>query len=200
MAEYAFETVWHLDVPIDRVWDAIYDADRWPQWWPGVRESALIEPGDERGVGAVRRYVWRSRLPYTLAFEMRTALVEPPHRLEGEAIGELEGSGRWELAEEGAGTVVRYCWNVRTRPLWMNLLAPLARPAFAWNHDAVMRQGGEGLARLLGARLLRAEARATSRLPARAALAPMGLLAGAALLVYLLLARRPGGLRRPPAR
>jgi hypothetical protein len=36
----------------------------------------------------------------------------------------------------------------------MNALAPLARPAFAWNHDWVMRNGGRGLAGLLGCRLL----------------------------------------------
>ena len=36
----------------------------------------------------------------------------------------------------------------------MNLLAPLGRPIFAWNHDWVMKHGGEGLARLLGARLV----------------------------------------------
>jgi hypothetical protein len=43
---------------------------------------------------------------------------------------------------------------VKTTEWWMNLLAPIARPLFAWNHDVVMRQGGEGLARLLGTRLL----------------------------------------------
>ncbi|OUC07939.1 polyketide cyclase, partial [Litorilinea aerophila] len=37
---------------------------------------------------------------------------------------------------------------------WMNLLAPLARPIFAWNHDIIMAWGGQGLARLLGAQLL----------------------------------------------
>jgi hypothetical protein len=36
----------------------------------------------------------------------------------------------------------------------MNALAPLLRPAFVWNHDWVMRQGGEGLARRLGVPLL----------------------------------------------
>ena len=36
----------------------------------------------------------------------------------------------------------------------MNRLAPVARPVFAWNHGVVMRQGAEGLARLLDARLL----------------------------------------------
>ena len=28
----------------------------------------------------------------------------------------------------------------------MNLLAPLARPVFEWNHDWVMARGGEGIA------------------------------------------------------
>ncbi len=36
----------------------------------------------------------------------------------------------------------------------MNLLAPVARPIFKANHDYVMRNGGEGIAKLLGARLL----------------------------------------------
>jgi hypothetical protein len=36
----------------------------------------------------------------------------------------------------------------------MNLLAPLARPAFKGNHDYVMRNGGEGIAKLLGAKLI----------------------------------------------
>jgi hypothetical protein len=36
----------------------------------------------------------------------------------------------------------------------MNLVAPLAAPVFRWNHNVVMHQGGEGLAVLLGARLL----------------------------------------------
>jgi hypothetical protein len=31
----------------------------------------------------------------------------------------------------------------------MNLLAPLAKPLFRWNHDALMRAGGIGLARRL---------------------------------------------------
>jgi hypothetical protein len=36
----------------------------------------------------------------------------------------------------------------------MNRLAPVARPAFAWNHDFVMRQGAEGLATKLGVELV----------------------------------------------
>jgi hypothetical protein len=49
---------------------------------------------------------------------------------------------------------VLYEWNVTTSKRWMNLVAPVARPVFAWNHDVVMRWGGEGLARELGVPLL----------------------------------------------
>ena len=65
MAEYRFVTSWCLEAPIDRVFEAIDGTDRWPQWWKGVRLAALLEPGDERGVGRLWRLVWRSRLPYS---------------------------------------------------------------------------------------------------------------------------------------
>jgi hypothetical protein len=32
----------------------------------------------------------------------------------------------------------------------MNYLSPIARPIFSWNHNVVMRWGGEGLAKQLG--------------------------------------------------
>lgn len=47
-------------------------------------------------------------------------------------------------------TVVRYDWCVHTTCAWMNALVPLLRPVFQWNHDAMMREGGAALARLLG--------------------------------------------------
>ena len=124
--------------------------------------SEVLSEGDEIGIGQVGRYTWRSRLPYALDFEMTTTRVEKPHLLEGEAKGELAGVGRWRLFEEdavgdGAVTAVVYEWNVHTTKAWMNLLSPIARPVFEWNHDWVMRNGGEGLARLLGCRLLAAD-------------------------------------------
>jgi hypothetical protein len=43
---------------------------------------------------------------------------------------------------------------VRTTRAWMNLAGRLGRPAFGWNHDRVMRDGGRGLARRLGVALV----------------------------------------------
>lgn len=153
MAAYRFLTTWCVDAPIDEVWEAIRDSQRWPEWWKGVENVVELEPGDEDGVGSKSRYTWKSVLPYRLVFDMRATRVEPPYTLEGIATGELTGEGRWRLFE-GDATAVLYEWNVVTTNRWMNALAPIARPIFAWNHNVVMRQGGEGLAKLLGARLL----------------------------------------------
>ncbi|HYH60778.1 MAG TPA: hypothetical protein VD766_02830, partial [Solirubrobacterales bacterium] len=93
-------------------------------------------------------------IPYTVRFEIVSTVVERPYRLGGKASGELEGTGMWRFFEDGETTAVVYDWDVRTTKPWMNLLAPIAKPLFRWNHDWVMRNGGEGLAWKLGARLL----------------------------------------------
>ena len=154
MAEYRFLTTWLLEAPRERVWDAIYESERWPEWWHGVLEAEELERGDQSGVGRFGRYIWKSKLPYELEFFVRTTRVERPHLLEGDASGELAGTGLWRLYEQDGTTAVIYEWNVRTTRAWMNLLAPIARPIFAVNHNYVMRNGGTGLAQLLGARLL----------------------------------------------
>jgi hypothetical protein len=105
-------------------------------------------------VGSRYEIEWRSRLPYPLAFEFTTERVERPLTMEGRADGELAGTGRWRLFEDAGVTAVLYEWKVRTTKPWMNLLGPVARPVFAWNHNVVMRWGGEGLAGRVGGRLL----------------------------------------------
>jgi uncharacterized protein YndB with AHSA1/START domain len=154
MAEYGFLTTWLIEAERERVWDAIYESEHWPEWWQGVLEAEKLEEGDPSGVGQLGRYVWKSKLPYKLEFHARTTKVEKPHLLEGTVEGELAGIGLWRLFEHHGSTAVLYEWNVRTTKAWMNLLTPIARPIFAINHDYVMRNGGAGLAKLLGARLI----------------------------------------------
>ena len=154
MADYRFLTTWLLDSPREPVFDAIYDQASWPSWWRGVEEASEVRPGDESGVGTVARMVWKSLLPYRVEFEVTTTHVERPHLLQADAVGELTGVGRWRLFEHGRATAVLYEWNVATTRAWMNLLAPVARPVFEWNHDWVMARGAEGIANLLGCRLL----------------------------------------------
>lgn len=149
MAEYSFMTTWRFRAPIERVWDALRDYRAWPSWWPAIAEARQIAPGDADGVGEVAEFNFRTRLPYRVRFLMTTTHVQAPAELDGRATGELEGVGRWRLRAEGDETLVQYFWDVGTTRWWMNLLAPLARPLFAWNHDQVMESGRAGLSRLL---------------------------------------------------
>ncbi len=151
MADYSFTTIWKVEAPIAVVWDLIKDADRWPEWWPGVLRSVEVSPGDANGVGSIRRTAWRSRLPYTLEFDSEMLRVEKHKLIEIRAFGELEGRGLWtfEGLDDGR-TRVQYLWTVRTAKRWMNLVAPVARPLFRWNHDAIMRWGEAGLKRRIG--------------------------------------------------
>jgi Polyketide cyclase / dehydrase and lipid transport len=153
MAGYRFLTTWILAAAREPVWEAIYDIERWPSWWRGVRQVQKLEDGDGDGVGSLYRHEWRSVIPYPLRFETRITKIELPHLIEAEADGELAGIGRWRFFDDRE-TAVTYEWDVRTTRAWMNLAAPVARPIFRWNHNVVMHQGGEGLARLLGAPLL----------------------------------------------
>ncbi len=154
MRPYRFLSTWLLEAPRERVWDAIYDAERWPEWWRGVERMQIARAGDERGQGALWRSAWRSLLPYTLEFEFELVRVERPSLLEGRARGELAGSGTWRVYESELGTASTWEWRVATTAAWMNAFGPLARPVFAWNHHAVMKNGGVGLARELGVPLV----------------------------------------------
>jgi uncharacterized protein YndB with AHSA1/START domain len=154
VAHYEFLTSWCIDEPIERVFAVLNDSAAFPEWWEGVTAVEVLEPGEADGVGELARYSWRSVLPYTLRFDSRVTRVEPPHVIEGHATGELEGVGVWRLFAAPDNTAVLYSWRVRTTKPWMNIWGPLARPAFRWNHDRVMHQGGVGLAKRLGASLL----------------------------------------------
>jgi hypothetical protein len=148
--QFHLVTQWVMAAPPVSVWEALSKPEGWPTWWRAVERVELIEPGDASGLGAYRRFTWRTALPYTIVFNMRTTRIEPLSIIEGRADGELDGTGRWTLSPGGTGTLVRYDWIVEmTRP-WMRVLAVL-RPVFAWNHNKVMEWGREGLERRLGA-------------------------------------------------
>ena len=154
MPSYQFLTIWKVQAEQEKVWDLIFNSSRWPEWWRGVERVEHLKDGDANHVGAVRRYTWKSKLPYRLVFDMETTRVEPISVIEGRAFGELQGQGKWTLSHEEGVTTARYEWKVDTTKTRMNLLAPFARPFFSWNHDVVMRWGGLGLAKDLGTRLL----------------------------------------------
>ena len=158
MAEYyEFVTVWRFDAPIEKVWEKIKHSESWNQWWKGVIKVEELKAGDADGIGSIRRSTWKSKLPYTLEFDSELIRIEPMKLIEARAFGELEGTGLWQFEREGENqTRVQYDWRVKTTKPWMNVIAPIAKPFFKWNHDVIMRWGSEGLAKKLNCNLLEA--------------------------------------------
>jgi hypothetical protein len=150
VTDYSFVTRWQTDAPIAAVIDVLKRVDEWPDWWHGVDAVEQVAAGDAQGIGATHRFTFRGRLPYSLVFSIRVTQVIAPHRLAGVATGELEGTGIWTLRNGDGSTHIEYDWDVRTTRWWMNLLAPVARPVFIRNHDAIMEWGRIGLGERLG--------------------------------------------------
>ena len=148
MADYKFITHWKLNAPLEDIWNIIHDISKWHEWWKGVLEVKVI---DDSKHGEIRfAHTWQSFIPYKLRFETRITEIDPMKSISAIATGELAGTGRWEFLDTGKGdTIVTYYWFVSTTSTWMNITAPFLSWLFRWNHDTVMRWGGEGLAKKL---------------------------------------------------
>jgi uncharacterized protein YndB with AHSA1/START domain len=147
-------TTWCVDAPPEKVWAVLGEAEQYPSWWPGVENVEVRQRGAPDGTGKRVRLTLRSTLPYRLRFDTVARELREPNRITFDALGDLTGTGRWELHADGGVTTATHVWDVTTTKTWMRLLDPFLRPAFVWNHHVVMRRGGEGLARHLGGRLV----------------------------------------------
>ncbi len=152
MNSYEFVSVWMIDAPLESVWQAIKKSESWPEWWRGVVRVVELKPGDDNGVGAIHRSTWKSVLPYKLEFDSEVIRIEQLKLIEARAFGELDGHGLWQFSETGSCVQVQYDWRVQTTKPWMNLIAPIAKPFFRWNHDKIMSWGEEGLKKWLAER------------------------------------------------
>ena len=153
--QYSFITRWELKAPLNQVWDAIYNSLEWPRWWKGVCEVTEIKKNDAHGINGVRKYTWKSILPYKLTFTMRLTENEYLKHMKGISFGELEGQGEWLFSEHDGIVQVQYNWEVVTNKKWMNYLSFLLKPLFSINHNVVMHWGAKGLAKKLGITLLK---------------------------------------------
>jgi uncharacterized protein YndB with AHSA1/START domain len=46
MAEYHFVTTYQIEAPIEQVWQAFWDFDRYPTWSKGIFHAQQLRPGD----------------------------------------------------------------------------------------------------------------------------------------------------------
>lgn len=155
MADYSFLSIWKFDAPLEKVYNAIHDADNYHLWWKGQSPVETIKLGDSLGVGAVKKFKTRSVLPYSLIYTGTVLEVEPMKKVVGTTVGQLEGKGTWIFEEEKGVAVVKYFWVVKTNSVLMNFFTPVLKHVFEWNHDVVMRWGEEGLSKYLGCSVVR---------------------------------------------
>jgi uncharacterized protein YndB with AHSA1/START domain len=159
MALYHFTTHIRVDAPPERVWAVLEDVPTWPTWWRWLLGVHVLDAGRPDGIGRRYRFEFKTALPYMLAFDSETVRIAPPSMWEARVEGGLAGTGRWEVTEQDGASWIRYTWIVATTKRWMNIVAPVARPAFSWNHELIMRDFATGLARRLGVRLFSVEHR-----------------------------------------
>lgn len=154
MTDFSLTTRWLIPAPVDQVWSCLIATEHWPSWWRYVARVEETAEGNASGEGNVRRYLWRTCLPYDLAIELRVIKMRPYRSVAVEVAGDLIGSGSCSIAyqENEAATELIFVWNVSLAKPWMQRMAKVARPLFVWNHGRVMKSGEQGLIRHLAGR------------------------------------------------
>ncbi|WP_284990459.1 SRPBCC family protein [Arthrobacter sp. efr-133-TYG-120] len=156
---FDLSSTWHLPATPVGVWAIIADVDMsWPSWWPDCSFAAPLvrtEPRSTSQEDVLKATTsclnFKAVLGYTLTVSIHPTKVVTPSEIEFDAGGHLEGTGRVTLSPEANGTATRMDieWKVRPTQRWMNLLAPIAAPAFTAAHTLMMRRGQTGLRRAL---------------------------------------------------
>lgn len=137
--DYRFMSRWHVGADRETVFDALADLPSYPAWWPEVR---VVEPVDEQNAAVVAR----SLLPYALRFTLtRETEDRDAGVLQVRIAGDLLGWARLTLHSGYASCMLLYEQRVTVTRGWLRAAAPLARPAFRWNHAVMMRSGERGL-------------------------------------------------------
>ncbi|GAB2704714.1 SRPBCC family protein [Kitasatospora kifunensis] len=145
---YRLTSAWRLPAPPALVYRALREVERYPRWWPQVREIEQLD-------AVSGRLRIRSVLPYDLVFTAtaRRQEEQPGGRggvLEAELTGDLAGWSRWTVKPDGAGaSLAVFEQDVRGGKALMRLLALPGRPLFLANHALMMRSGRRGLSRYL---------------------------------------------------
>jgi hypothetical protein len=152
-SDFLLVSNWRLAAPRPDIWSVLKTPTEWPRWWRFVASVDELDHGDASGLGAKHRVSWTSRLPYRVNLETVVVETQAEQLIRLRAEGDVQGEGCWRLRDaEGGGCSAEYTWRVAVDKPWMRALAPLLRPVFAWNHNAVMDEGERGLKRYLETR------------------------------------------------
>lgn len=142
---YAFES----DRPT--VWAALIDVDRYPSWWPWLRQF----DGEAFTVGERWCCVISPPLPYTLRFELVLEEVLDHTAVTARIDGDIAGTARLTLRDTSGGCELRLVSELAARSGMARLVDRVVPGLAARGHDWVLDDG----IRRFRARNLTSEAR-----------------------------------------
>lgn len=151
---FRFDESWSVpEATPEEVWWVLARGELLPQWWRGVYlEAERLDPGDEPRVGARVRAKARGFLPYRLNFIIEATELVPGRLVAVKTSGDFDGKWRAVLSPKNGGTHVDLTWQVTVERPVLRMLAPVLRPAFAWNHRWTTPRGERGLREFLAQR------------------------------------------------
>jgi hypothetical protein len=144
---FRFDESWEIPgAMVAEVYDVLADGELLPLWWNGVYfEAKRLTPGGSPKVGDRLKARARGALPYELNFILETIVLDPGRRVVVKSSGDFDGLWSATLSPRSGGTHVDIIWEVTVlRPI-LKFLAPVLRPAFAWNHRWTTPRGEKGL-------------------------------------------------------
>jgi uncharacterized protein YndB with AHSA1/START domain len=134
---FRFDRRFPFDVPVDRLWEAVADTERYPEWFPWL---ARYDGGPLRA-GTTTTFEVRPPLPYRLAITVDVRRVVPCELVEGFVGGDLAGPARLEVCGDGDASEARLTWELELTRRSLRRLERVARPVMVWGHDAVVAMG-----------------------------------------------------------
>lgn len=144
-----------LTAGLEPVWRTLTEIERWSSWWRWARRIEELAAPDESGVGGVYLNEMTTPLVYGFVYETEVVELTYPELIRVRSTGDLEGDGLMTMnGLDDGGTRFEFHWLVQTPRPWMNVLAPLLRPMFVWNHNRLMEDFGAGLAEEAGGTLV----------------------------------------------
>src|SRR5579871_6753284 len=151
---FRFDESWALpNSTVKDVYDVLAHGDLLPLWWKGVYlEAHKLGDNEAPRVGDRLRVRARGALPYELNFIIEAVVLDPARKVAVRTVGDFEGLWTATLSQRGKDVHVDLVWQVTVlRPI-LKLLAPILRPAFAWNHRWTTPRGERGLREYLAER------------------------------------------------
>ncbi|MDX1921322.1 MAG: hypothetical protein SFU25_11395 [Candidatus Caenarcaniphilales bacterium] len=189
---YHFVSNWRVKGTVQEVYEILFEDKALTKWWPSVYlDVKVLDPGeekqDQKGLGKIVSLKTKGWLPYILNWKFRVVETNKPFRFLIESWGDLNGTGVWQLKQNGQFVDVLFDWRVRADKAFIRYLSFILKPVFSANHAWSMQRGEESLRLELLRRRAKSEAE-RKRIPAPPGPTPSNPLpyvAGAVLGVWL---------------